>query len=171
MISGPNTPRKMRNRKQYKLEELMDFEVDKSNIVGSKGSYIEESTQMQEGMRIFSTSWKDTEGKRWESPQMPQGFNQLAYLPQNSDKAIAKLQLDEFLAQPIVKAQNRRAHELITTMTRIGEETATACLTTLKGEEVQVTITPDLIAEITKLTRGEPVTRHKDCRTKNLAKP
>ena len=60
MIAGPNTPKKMRNRKHYKLDELMDFEVDKSNIVGSKGSFIEESTQMQAGMRIFSTSWKDT---------------------------------------------------------------------------------------------------------------
>ena len=130
MTAGPNTPKKMRNRNQYKLEELMDFEVDKSNIVGSKGSFIEESTQMQEGMRIFSTSWKDTTGKRWESPQMPQGFSRIAYLSQNADKEIATLGLDEYLAQPIVKAQNRRAYELITTITRTRDDTATTAMLT-----------------------------------------
>ena len=62
------------------------------------------------------------------------------------------------MAQPIVKAQNRRAHELITTITRTGDDTSTAQLKDLAGEEVQVMITPDVIAEITKLTRGEPVT-------------
>ena len=159
MIAGPNTPKKMRNRKQYKLDELMDFEVDKSYIVGSKGSFIEESTQMQAGMRIFSTSWKDTTGKRWESPQMPQGFNRIAYLPQHADTAITKLGLDEYLAQPIVKAQNKRAYELITTLTRTDDDIATAILTDLAGEEIEVMITPGVIATITKFPKGEEPAR------------
>ena len=91
---------------------------------------------------------------------MPQGFNRIAYLPQNADKAIAKLGLDEYLAQPIVKAQNRRDYELITTITRTGDDTATAMLTDLVGEEIEVMITPTVIAKITKLPKGEePVTR------------
>ena len=57
---------------------------------------------------------------------------------------------DEYLAQPIVKAQNRRAYELITTITRTGDDTTTAILTDLAGEEVEVMITPAVIAEITK---------------------
>ena len=40
-----------------------------------------------------------------------------------------------------------------------GDDTTTAQLKDLAGEEVQVIITPDVIAKVTKLTRGEPVTR------------
>ena len=90
---------------------------------------------------------------------MPQGFNQLAYLPQHADKAITRIGLDEYLAQPIVKAQYGRAYELLKTLEKIGQDSATAKLTNLKGDEVHVIITPDIISEITKLPRGEPIVR------------
>ena len=76
------------------------------------------------------------------------------------DFMITKLGLDEYLAQPIVKAQNRRAYELITTLTRVEDDIATAILIDLAGEEIEVMITLAMIATVTKLPKGdEPVTR------------
>lgn len=87
---------------------------------------------------------------------MPQSFNQIALLPEIGERAIGRVGLDEFLAQPIVKVEPQRAHELLTTL-KNGEYTTTTTLTNKDGEKVEVNLTMERFAETTKLPRGEVV--------------